>query len=196
MGRRNPSTASFGFARLLIATHLWGSDVPFSTQVTALKGLLSISHKSIKINLLSDFPPLSMARSHHGLTIAILETPNKEVAMKGKLSRRDFLKLAGAAGLGSAMIPQDLFAQYRYLAPVSVPNPLAAYPNRDWERMYRDIYRHDKTFVFLCCPNDTHNCLLNAFVSMIVAIRYSSTLLPKIQPTDCTDFTDDSRSTA
>jgi hypothetical protein len=57
-----------------------------------------------------------------------------------------------------------LFAQFRYLAPVSVPNPLAAYPNRDWERMYRDIFRHDKTSVFLCCPNDTHNCLLNAFV--------------------------------
>lgn len=95
--------------------------------------------------------------------------------MKGKLSRRDFLKLAGAAGLGSAIIPQDLFAQYRYLAPVSVPNPLAAYPNRDWERMYRDIFRHDKTFVFLCCPNDTHNCLLNAFVKNNVVVRIEPT---------------------
>jgi hypothetical protein len=64
-----------------------------------------------------------MARSHHGLTIASLETPNKEVDMKGKLSRRGFLKLAAMAGLGSVAVPQDLFAQYRYLAPVSVPNP-------------------------------------------------------------------------
>jgi len=43
--------------------------------------------------------------------------------MKDKLSRRGFLKLAGMAGLGSVAVPQDLFAQYRYLAPVSVPNP-------------------------------------------------------------------------
>lgn len=72
--------------------------------------------------------------------------------MKDKLSRRGFPKLAGMVGLGSVAVSQDLFAQYRYLAPVSVPNPLAAYPNRDWERMYRDIFRHDKTFIFLCCP--------------------------------------------
>ena len=37
--------------------------------------------------------------------------------------------------------------------------------------MYRDIFRHDKTFVFLCCPNDTHNCLLNAFVKNNVVVR-------------------------
>ena len=64
-----------------------------------------------------------MARSHHGLTIAILETLNKEMDMKDKLSRRGFLKLAGMFGLGSVAVPQDLFAQYRYLATVSVPNP-------------------------------------------------------------------------
>ena len=105
MGRRNPSTASFGFARLHIATHLRGSDVPSSTQVLTLNGLSSTPHKSSKINLLSDFPPLSMARSHHGVTIAILETPNKEVDLKSKLSRRGFLKLAGMACLGSVVVP-------------------------------------------------------------------------------------------
>jgi len=89
-------------------------------------------------------------------------------------SRREFLKAAGAAGL-SAATPGQLFAQYRYLDPVSVPNPLAAYPNRDWERMYRDIFRHDKTFVFMCCPNDTHNCLLNAFVKNNVVVRIEPT---------------------
>ena len=26
------------------------------------------------------------------------------------------------------------------------------YPNRDWERIYRDIFRHDRTFTFLCAP--------------------------------------------
>ena len=43
--------------------------------------------------------------------------------MKGKLSRRGFLKPAAMAGLSSVAVPQDLFAQYRYLAPVSVPDP-------------------------------------------------------------------------
>ena len=58
-------------------------------------------------------------------------------------SRRRFLQLAGAAGFGALATPADLFAQYRFLAPVRVENPLADYPNRDWERMYRDIYRTD-----------------------------------------------------
>ncbi|NJD67618.1 MAG: twin-arginine translocation signal domain-containing protein, partial [candidate division NC10 bacterium] len=47
----------------------------------------------------------------------------KEAAVGRRVSRRDFLKLAGMAGLGTALVPEDLFAQYRYLAPVSVPNP-------------------------------------------------------------------------
>ena len=90
-------------------------------------------------------------------------------------SRRQFLKWAAAAGFGAAANPTELLAQYRYLTPVAVPNPLAAYPNRDWERMYRDIYRHDRSFVFMCCPNDTHNCLLNAFVKNNVVVRIEPT---------------------
>lgn len=90
-------------------------------------------------------------------------------------SRRRFLKMAGATGFGAVLTPVELLAQYRYLAPVSVANPLADYPNRDWERMYRDIYRTDKNFVFLCCPNDTHNCLLNAFVKNNIVIRIEPT---------------------
>ena len=95
--------------------------------------------------------------------------------MLHKLTRREFLALAGSAGLGLALSPSDLFAQYRYLGPVSVKNPLADYPNRDWERIYRDIFRHDKTFVFMCCPNDTHNCLLNAFVKNNIVVRIEPT---------------------
>lgn len=92
-----------------------------------------------------------------------------------EFSKRRFLKLAAAAGFGAIATPAQLFAQYRYLSPVSVANPLADYPNRDWERMYRDIYRHDRTFVFMCCPNDTHNCLLNAFVKNNVVVRIEPT---------------------
>jgi len=89
--------------------------------------------------------------------------------------RRRFLELAGTAGFGALLCPTELFAQYRYLSPVAVENPLAAYPDRDWERMYRDIYRTDRSFVFLCCPNDTHNCLLNAFVKNGVVVRIEPT---------------------
>lgn len=88
-------------------------------------------------------------------------------------SRRRFLKMAGAAGLGAAS--NSLFAEYQYLQPVSVANPLSEYPHRDWERIYRDIFRHDKKFVFMCCPNDTHNCLLNAFVKNNIVVRIEPT---------------------
>src|SRR5512147_2670318 len=91
------------------------------------------------------------------------------------ISRRRFLTLLGAAGFGTVAGPSQLFAQYSFLAPVSVANPLADYPNRDWERMYRDIFRTDKSFVFLCCPNDTHNCLLRAFVKNDVVVRIEPT---------------------
>jgi len=91
------------------------------------------------------------------------------------VSRRRFLEIAGAAGFGSVALFLDLVGQYQYLSPVSVENPLAAYPNRGWERIYRDIFKHDSTFVFMCCPNDTHNCLLNAFVKNDVVVRIGPT---------------------
>jgi nitrate reductase / nitrite oxidoreductase, alpha subunit len=91
------------------------------------------------------------------------------------MDRRRFLQMAAMAGLGVAANPGDLFAQYRVLAPVRVQNPLTEYPNRDWERLYRDIYRHDRTFTFLCAPNDTHNCLLRGFVKNNVLVRIEPT---------------------
>ena len=91
------------------------------------------------------------------------------------MNRRRFLKLAAAAGLGVAAKPEDLLAQLRFLDPVRVPNPLLHYPNRDWERIYRDIFRHDRTFTFLCAPNDTHNCLLKGFLKNNVLVRIEPT---------------------
>jgi nitrate reductase alpha subunit len=91
------------------------------------------------------------------------------------MDRRRFLQLAATAGLGAVAAPDDLFAQYRFLDPVKVPNPIAHYPNRDWERLYRDIFRHDRTFTFLCAPNDTHNCLLKGFLKNNVLVRIEPT---------------------
>ena len=91
------------------------------------------------------------------------------------MDRRRFLQLATLAGLGSALTPKDLLAGLRILTPIRVGNPLESYPNRDWERLYRDIFRHDASFVFLCAPNDTHNCLLRAFVKNDVVVRIEPT---------------------
>ncbi|AGA32798.1 Respiratory nitrate reductase alpha chain [Thioalkalivibrio nitratireducens DSM 14787] len=90
-------------------------------------------------------------------------------------SRRHFLQLAGAAGFGAVATPGAVLAQFRYLAPTRVENPLAHYPDRNWEHIYRDIYRSDGSFVFTCAPNDTHNCLLRAF--------YKNKVLTRIEPT-------------
>jgi nitrate reductase / nitrite oxidoreductase, alpha subunit len=52
-----------------------------------------------------------------------------------------------------------------------VDNPLAHYPDRGWEKVYRDLFREDDSFIFLCAPNDTHNCLLRASVRNGVVTR-------------------------
>lgn len=88
-------------------------------------------------------------------------------------SRRSFLQgLFGATVLAAADAGA---APLRFLRPVEVDNPLAAYPNRDWERTYRNIFRADSSFVFLCAPNDTHNCLLRAYVKNDVVVRIGPT---------------------
>jgi nitrate reductase / nitrite oxidoreductase, alpha subunit len=57
------------------------------------------------------------------------------------------------------------------LEPVEpVANPLAAYPRRDWEEVYRDLYTPDSSYHYLCAPNDTHGCLLKANVKNGIAV--------------------------
>jgi len=82
-------------------------------------------------------------------------------------SRRDFLKLSGAAALGLALTQPD----FQLFDPINVDNPLADYPDRDWEKIYRDQYRYDSSFTYVCSPNDTHACRLRAFVRNGVILR-------------------------
>jgi nitrate reductase / nitrite oxidoreductase, alpha subunit len=89
----------------------------------------------------------------------------------GRLSRRKFLKLAGVTGFLAVAGSENLFGGLRQLKPVAVANPLAQYPNRGWERIYRDMFKTDSSFTFLCAPNDTHNCLLRAYVKNDVVVR-------------------------
>ncbi|MFQ5997922.1 MAG: molybdopterin-dependent oxidoreductase, partial [Candidatus Bathyarchaeia archaeon] len=84
-----------------------------------------------------------------------------------KITRRGFLKLippSAVAVLASTFLPKEILA-FTYLEPIDPKtNPLVSYPNRDWEKVYRDIFTPDYSFHYLCAPNDTHGCLLNASV--------------------------------
>ncbi|MBF8283638.1 MAG: nrxA, partial [Anaerolineales bacterium] len=82
-------------------------------------------------------------------------------------SRRNFLKLSGAAALSLALSELE----FQLLDPINVDNPLSAYPDRNWEAVYRDQYRYDSSFTYVCSPNDTHACRLRAFVRNGVILR-------------------------
>ena len=91
------------------------------------------------------------------------------------ITRRAFLSQAAVAGAGVAFVAKHAAAAPRLLAPLVVDNPLSQYPNRGWEKVYRDLYHSDGSFTFLCAPNDTHNCLLRAFVKNGVVTRIAPT---------------------
>ena len=88
-----------------------------------------------------------------------------------EISRREFLAAASAAGFGALVASAG-----RAWGLEAISNPLASYPNRDWEHVYRDLWKYDSTFTFLCAPNDTHNCLLNAYVRSGVITRIGPTM--------------------
>ena len=82
-------------------------------------------------------------------------------------TRRDFLQMT-AGGLASTTA-QPIFAALKFIE--DVDNPLDFYPAKDWEKIYRNQFKHDSTYHFLCAPNDTHNCLLKAYVKNNVITR-------------------------
>src|SRR5512134_3938808 len=88
-----------------------------------------------------------------------------------EITRREFLEAVSAAGFGTlvASVSQAWGLE-------AINNPLASYPDRSWERVYRDLWKYDSTFAFLCAPNDTHNCLLTAFVRSGVITRIGPTM--------------------
>ncbi len=87
------------------------------------------------------------------------------------LGRRSFLKL-GLSGAGALLFASKGFSEISiFFDPVDVENPLAFYPNRGWEKTFKDLWRYDSEFSFLCAPNDTHNCLLKAHVKNNVIVR-------------------------
>ncbi len=90
------------------------------------------------------------------------------------VSRRRFLSGA-ATGLTLSAFAGKALALEVFEPVVAVENPIGYYPDRGWERLYRDIYRVESEFTFLCAPNDTHNCLLRAKVKNGVITRIEPT---------------------
>jgi nitrate reductase / nitrite oxidoreductase, alpha subunit len=85
------------------------------------------------------------------------------------IPRREFIRRSGLIGAGlyaAQMLP------LRYLqAATDLENPLAHYPGRDWEKLYRNQYAYDRSFSWVCAPNDTHNCRVMAHVRNGVIVR-------------------------
>jgi len=87
------------------------------------------------------------------------------------MDRRAFLQTATSMGFGALVTSAtDAWGLQ------GVDNPLAQYPSRGWEDVYRDLFKEDDSFVFMCAPNDTHNCLLRATVRNGVVTRIGPTM--------------------
>ena len=96
----------------------------------------------------------------------------------GKITRRKFLTGTGAlaGGLAAAGVFQGLDTDPalagRNLKPTAqIDNPLEYYPDRAWEDVYRNQYSYDRSFTYVCSPNDTHGCRIQAFVRNGVVTR-------------------------
>ena len=88
-----------------------------------------------------------------------------------RLTRRKFLALGGAAVATGVIVGSSSSLALRRLQVVAIANPLEDYPNRDWEKVYRDQYGYDDSFTWVCSPNDTHACRLRAFTRNGIVTR-------------------------
>ena len=88
-----------------------------------------------------------------------------------KLTRRTFMKVAGGVTAAVSIPMRNALALTSLKPAVEVDNPLDSYPDRNWEDVYRNQYKYDRSFAFCCSPNDTHQCRVRAFVRNEVVIR-------------------------
>jgi len=89
------------------------------------------------------------------------------------MERRTFLRWLGVSGGVLALewgSPLDLLA-----AIDPFENPLSRALPRDWEKIYRDQYRYDSTFDWVCSPNDTHACRIRSYVRNGIVTRSGAT---------------------
>ncbi len=89
------------------------------------------------------------------------------------VERRRFLQYLGA-GAGVSILGLDLACSL--LKPVTPDeNPLARTVSRDWEKIYHDQYRYDRSFDWVCSPNDTHACRIRSYVRNGIVVRSGAT---------------------
>src|SRR5262245_15298095 len=89
------------------------------------------------------------------------------------MPRRSFLRWIG---IGTTVAVVDGLFPLRLLASADPDrNPLAGSVPRDWEKIYRDQYRYDSSFDWVCSPNDTHACRVRAYVRNGIVTRLGST---------------------
>ncbi|MCC7487287.1 MAG: molybdopterin-dependent oxidoreductase, partial [Burkholderiales bacterium] len=92
---------------------------------------------------------------------------------KSGITRRRFLKAGGAlaGGLWASAGGERAYAARALVPAPGIDNPLEHYPEREWEEVYRNQYGYDRSFTFICAPNDTHMCRVRAFVRNGVVVR-------------------------
>jgi len=95
---------------------------------------------------------------------------------KNKISRRLFLKCLGVATGGTAISLGSVDTALAYFEDgQGNDNPLSRKVSRDWEQIYRDQYKYDSHFDWVCSPNDTHACRVRAYVRNGMVVRCGST---------------------
>ena len=100
------------------------------------------------------------------------QDPRDRFAVFEPVTRRTFLQWLGI-GAGAAVATANL--PLRALAAARGENPLAGTVDRQWEEIYRDQYRYDRSFDWVCSPNDTHACRIRAYVRNGVVVRMGET---------------------
>ena len=100
-------------------------------------------------------------------------TKKTEVKNSGGMERREFLKWME---LGAGALAYTLSSPMILLSSVNPgKNPLAGSVNRGWEKVYRNQYKYDSWFDWVCSPNDTHACRVRAYVRNGIVVRMGST---------------------
>jgi nitrate reductase alpha subunit len=96
-----------------------------------------------------------------------------QAAGGNQLSRRDFLRWLG---IGAGTTALSLEPSFSLLASADASsNPLAGAVERDWEKIYRNQFKYDRYFDWVCSPNDTHACRVRAYVRNGIVTRLGAT---------------------
>src|SRR5574341_239601 len=91
----------------------------------------------------------------------------------GRMNRRAFLHWIGVSA-GTTVLNMGLPLNLLATADPD-QNPLAGSVTRDWEKIYRNQYKYDSSFDWVCSPNDTHACRVRAYVRNGIVTRMGAT---------------------